>query len=634
MSGNVLEFFIKMTDLTGRAIASATTNVKKFARNVATELGLVKKTLDNGLAPEKFIRTEEVLNRFALAMDRAGVKGKDFADAYDTLQTRLNEFNKTGENADALVQHFKLSMEDLGFSAKQVESGLAMLQNCRVKVEKSGKEVSTRFSALRAMNAALRGDIAGLSAELTKLLPKFREAGVAGAKGMFIAGAAVASVIKLFGALKDLAKTAFNLGGPPKEIREVNARMSDMRSHASAFAASMEAARESATGITEQLNGEIDALERLTKAQNNLARAQELATANSQYETDEINAKYDRMNAEAEERASQSRRNLQRNDIQDEIKRLNAEIEEATKRRDESRAAATRLLEAAKEAQGGTWSKVWRGALSFTGLTGGNLDRANSLLIGQTNAANEADRAEEQIEEARKKLAQAKTKLRALESEEKTAEIQVETRKQTEANEEYSRDLAEYQREVKEAEREWRDAVREREAAEREAAKAARERHKERMRDAREEAAATRDVAAAAQSRLDAAKDYAAKAWGFYLDRDSLTAHDNDVDRNIEARKQYEKDYHSLTRGTDSRRFAQLRHLARDKGMDAVEDQLAEWRHKKSISLNTEATMRVAISEQEQREAYRDYKRAADAAERSADALEAIQTDIENGGEE
>jgi len=122
MSGNVLEFFIKMTDLTGRTIAKATANVKKFASNVAADLGIVKKTLENGLAPEKFVRTTAVLDRFGLAMDRAGISGQEFADAYDTLEKRLNEFNKTGKDADALVQHFKASMEDLGFSAKQVES--------------------------------------------------------------------------------------------------------------------------------------------------------------------------------------------------------------------------------------------------------------------------------------------------------------------------------------------------------------------------------------------------------------------------------------------------------------------------------------------------------------------------------
>ncbi|MBQ3340949.1 MAG: hypothetical protein IJG84_03565 [Kiritimatiellae bacterium] len=635
MSGNVLEFFIKMTDLTGRAIASATANVKKFARNIAADLGFVQKTLDSGLAPEKFVHTTAVLDEFARAMGRAGIKGKEFSDAYGALRTQLNEFNKTGEDSDALMQRFRASMENLGFSVKDVESGLAMLQQEMVKVEKSGKEAATRFSALRAINAALRGDFAALAAELTKLVPKFREAGVAGAKGMFIAGAAVTSVIKLFGALKDLVKTAFNLGGPPKEIREVNAKLSDIRTHASAFAASMEEARESAKGITEQLNSEIDSLERLTKAQNNLARAQELARANSQYETDEINAKYDRLNAEAGERAAKSRRDLQRDNLQAEAKRLNAEIEEATKRRDESRAAATKLLAAAKEKRGGWGRKRWGWAWAPTGLGSyfGNLDETRSILAGQTDAANEADMAEEQIAEARKKLLQVEAKLRALKSEEKTARIETETRKQTEANEEYSRDLAEYQREAKEAEREWRDAVREREAAEREAAKAARERHRERMRDAHEEASATREVAAAAQSRLDSARAQASEAWGFYLDRDSLASHNQGVDRGIEARKRYEREYRSLMNGRNYQRFRDLQRIARRDGMGAVEAQLSDWRSKKAISLDTEATMRVAVSEAEEAAARKAAIKTADAAERAAESLEAIQYAFEEGGE-
>lgn len=635
MSGNVLEFFIKLTDLTGRAIASATANVKKFARNVAEHMGLVKKSLDSGLAPEKFVHTEEVLDEFARAMGRAGIKGKEFSDAYGALRTQLNEFNKTGEDSDALMQRFRASMENLGFSAKDVESGLAVLQQEMVKVEKSGKEVSTRFSALRVANAALRGDFAALAAELTKIIPKFREVGAAGAKGMFIAGAAVTSVIKLLGALKDLVWTAFKLGGPPKEIREVNAKLSDIRTHASAFAASMEEARESAKGITEQLNSEIDAMERLTKAQNNLARAQELARANSQYETDEINAKYDRLNAEAGERAAKSRRDLQRDNLQAEAKRLNAEIEEAAKRRDAARVIASKLMESAKEKQGGWGRKLWGWAWAPTGLGSyfGNLDETRDRLASYSSANDEADKAEEQIAEARKKLLQVETKLRALKSEEKTASIETETRKQTEENEQYSRDLAEYEREVKEAEREWRDAVREREAAEREAAKAARERHRERMRDAREEADATRDVAAAAQSRLDAAKARASEAWGFYLDRDALAAHNQGVDRDAEARRQYAKDYHSLTHGGNYQRFRDLQRIVRRDGMDAVEAQLSDWRQKKTISLDEEATMRVAVSKAEEAAARKAVIKTADAAERTADDIAAIRATFEEGGE-
>ena len=638
MSGNVLEYFIKATDLTGRALSSAAANVKKYAKTIAAEVGLIQKTIDNGLAPEKFVHTEAVLDKFARAMDRAGIKGEEFADAYDTLQTRLNEFNKTGKDADALMQHFRASMEDLGFSAKNVEAGLAMLQQNMIKTADGGRQVSTRFSLVRVASAALRGDITALAVELTKIIPAFQRAGAAGAKGMFIAGAAVMAVIKALSAAKGLIATVFNFGAAPKEAREVSAAMLDAKNNATQFAEAMKDSRDAAADVTEKLNGEISALERLTKAQNELARAQALAAATTDYERDSINAHFDRLNAEAEERASQSRRDREKKTLEDEALRLQDEIAEAEHRRDEAREMATKLGTAARSRQVGFWRKLGGWVGSPFGLGGGYLEEAQSILAGSTNAWNEADKAESDIADLKRRLEKVRTKLSLAESEQKSASIDVEARKQREANNQQARDTAEYEREikeyeqeVKEAERAMREAAKEREQAEREAAKAAHEMHRLRMRDAQDELTAQERLKDAAQDRLDAAKDYAAKAWGFYLDRDALAAHNQSIDRDIAARAQYAKDYKSIR---NSDKYSRLLHIARNDGMDAVESQLAEWRRKKSISLDTEATMRVAISEQEQREAFRDYKRAADAAERSADALEAIQTDIENGGEE
>lgn len=633
MSGNVLEFFIKLTDLTGRAIATATANVKKFAGNVAESMGLVKKHLDSGLAPEKFVRTTTVLDKFAMAMDRLGIKGEEFNDAYDTMERRLNNFNKTGEDADALVQHFRASMEDLGFSTNQVEQGLAMLQQNMVKTTEAVKDNTTRFSLLRTVNAAARGDFAGMAAELTKVIPAFQKAGVAGAKGMAIAGAAVASVIKLLGALKDLVSTVFNFGTAPKDIRDMQGAVVEAQNSASMFADAMKEARDAAADMTEKLNGEITALERLTKAQNELARAQALAAATTDYERDEINARYDSLNAQASEKAAGDRRALKRKNLEDEAKRLEDEIEEAEKRRDDMRERAVQYAKKSKERMGG-WG---RSLLGYIGspfrLGGGYLEEATSISNASTTASNEAFKAEEEIAEARKKLAKVRDKLRLAETEEKAAKIETETRKQTEVNEEATRDLKEYEREVKEYEKQVRDATREREKAEKAAAKAASARHKQQMREAKEELAAEKELAKAAQTRLEAAKESVSKAWGFYLDRESLSTYDAGQDREIEARKQYEKDRQALMKGRYADEFRELRRIARRDGDDAVEAQLSEWRKKKSISLDTEATMRVALAEEEQRMAIEYAKETADAAERSAEALEAIQAAVVEGGE-
>ena len=83
----------------------------------------------------------------------------------------------------------------------------------------------------------------------------------------------------------------------------------------------------------------------------------------------------------------------------------------------------------------------------------------------------------------------------------------------------------------------------------------------------------------------------------------------------------------------NSERFSHLKHLARRDGMDAVEAQLSDWRQKKTISLDEEATMRVAVSEAEEAAARKAVIKTADAAERTADDIAAIRATFEEGGE-
>ena len=106
------------------------------------------------------------------------------------------------------------------------------------------------------------------------------------------------------------------------------------------------------------------------------------------------------------------------------------------------------------------------------------------------------------------------------------------------------------------------------------------------------------------------------------------------MDLDAEARKRYEKDRQSLMTGHDADKYKDARRLLMDEGMEAVERQFAEWRSRKSLSVDSEAAMRVALAEDEQREANRNLARATEAAERAADALEAIQGEMENGGDE
>ena len=647
MSGNVLEFFIKMTDLTGRTIAKATANVKKFASNVAADLGIVKKTLENGLAPEKFVRTTAVLDRFGLAMDRAGISGQEFADAYDTLEKRLNAFNKTGKDADALVQHFKASMEDLGFSAKQVESGLAMLQQNFVKSGTTGKEAMRDVrSGMRAAHftvGALNGNVYALGRAFTYVLGSIKKLGLSAAAltGITVAVYAITEIVtkcvhwwqekkKRMEEIKNLRfeKHLKDIGDAQKEINK------ELRDY------------------ERRLDGEIERKKKLIE-QNRKLQEQELELARIQAlsgktgtERDEVNRDFDAQKAELRARAEIAKAQV---DLESETDRaafianLEAKLQGPKSKieaqlRDLDKSVAD--MEKSKRAELDK-SKVWeQGPSSVYGPT--------MTARWKTAAEKERDFEEWQVsDEDYKKVKERRDRLKEqyddiiadLEEFAHRREKAVEKAKDAGTDAENTakdfdiemlrEEEGAWHRYYEELERLEAAAARQRERDAEAQAKLEERLRRQRIKDAEDEARRLEQIRDQSSSRLEAAKDYAAKAWGFYLDRDSLAAHDQDVDRNIEARKQYEKDKAQITTGRYADKFSELRHIARRDGMDAVESQLAEWRKKKTISLDTEATMRVALSENEQKEAMRDLQRSAEAAEDARDYLEQIVKELQ-----
>ena len=162
--------------------------------------------------------------------------------------------------------------------------------------------------------------------------------------------------------------------------------------------------------------------------------------------------------------------------------------------------------------------------------------------------------------------------------------------------------------------------------------------YEQRVADARkahqEEMASLREQAGAAQSRLAAAQQQVATAWGWYRDKDSLRSQIAEWEADAAARKQYAKDYRSLTSGVRSEQYSEARHLQRMGHYDELEDRIGEWRRKKMLSVDEEATMRVALAKDEERQAQKALDEINEAAQRTADALEAIQSTIEQGGGE
>ena len=129
----------------------------------------------------------------------------------------------------------------------------------------------------------------------------------------------------------------------------------------------------------------------------------------------------------------------------------------------------------------------------------------------------------------------------------------------------------------------------------------------ERKRLSREISDSQRDEAAA-RDRLAAAQSAVHQAWGWYRDKDSLKAQLEEEKTDAEAEKQFEKDFDKLK-------------FRRD------------WREAKNLSLDQEAVRRVALAREEEKAAQEYAKQTADASQRAADALEAIEAAFEGGGQ-
>lgn len=647
MSGNVLEYVIKATDATGRAVSAALNRVRTFTASVRQSMSSVKASLGVGEVEERFVRTGEVLDRVGLALDRLGVKGEEFNDVYDTLKTRLDEFNRTGEGFESVLQHFRKSMEDVGMSSKNIERGVEVLKSGLTGFGTSGKAAATDvrrgFRALHAAVGALNGNVYSLGQAFVGLLGSMKKLKISAAAltGISLAVYAITEVLakcvnwwkekkrrmeeiqnlRFEKTLKSYAdaQTEVNRGLTKYERQlgyESERKKKLIEQNAKLIEQELELARVRALNGT--AGEERNAVNRDYDAQVALLRAKtEIEKAQVDVESGVDLAAYI---AKAEAKLAQMKPKVEK-----QLAALDAEVKksEDAKRRDlasalvwEARGPATtygqsmvarRKTDDEKEREFEEWT----------------LSDADYKRL-----ADRRDRLKEQLDGIVTDLEDFKDRKRRAIDRANDARIEIEEVAQDHDNgawRDYEQAMHDYYDKLERLEA---DAARQAERDAEAVRKAEERRHAERMRNAEAEAKAARAAMGEAEGRLAAAKDYAAKAWGFYRDRDALASHNADVDADIEARKRYEKERKAVTDGRYADKFGELRRLASDGGTDAVEAQLAEWRRRKSISLDTEATMRVALSENEQKEAMRNLQRAADAAEAAQSSLDEIKKEL------
>lgn len=154
--------------------------------------------------------------------------------------------------------------------------------------------------------------------------------------------------------------------------------------------------------------------------------------------------------------------------------------------------------------------------------------------------------------------------------------------------------------------------------------------HDQKVADATAELEASKEQLSAAQERASAAQAAVSQAWGWYKNKDSLKAQIASEEGDLAAQKQYQKDYYSLIHGRNADKFAEAKELQRLGHTDKLEEQMAKWRKGAfGLSVEDEATMRVALAKDAEKDANRDLMRVAENTENLAEILAVLK-----GGEE
>ena len=430
----------------------------------------------------------------------------------------------------------------------------------------AGSAASKSFASLEMILGLCHGSTEQVAKAIAALSEKFPALAKVGVGTLGAIGAAVASVISLASALKDLVVTVFNLDAVPKEVREIHLKFVDLNNAAELFKVKMDEAREVAEKQKKIYDEEVDAINRMTKAQNELKRAQELSLAVTQEQKDEINRRYDSANAEADETAAQDKRDNERRSLIDERFRIQREIKQARKQQSEYR-------------------KLF----------------ANGGQVG----TDEALAARDTIERKNKELEDNQRKLDAIDREDELAQTLIETRKvkeetaaveAEEKREEEAKKAAEKiaEEQKKKAEDQKRDELKQIEEIKRERIKAEQELHKLKVDNLKDEIDKQKSAADSQKSVASAAQTEFDRAFAMYRSPEQAAAQ-------IAEERDYAADYKQLQK--DASRYGgkwRIDELSRLMAAGDTQGQAAkleEWRKSSRFTPEVEAMVRAAAAD-------------------------------------
>lgn len=634
MGNHVLEYAIKLTDKVSVVAESVANGVKKMAKTAASAMSRFKRDMDVGPVEEKLIKTKEVLEKFENVFARLVPNGETLSRVMDNLEHDCDGFNKGLIDQTELFKDVASMMEDYGASEKQVAQGMDVLKSKLVEAGKTGASMGDNmgrgFRIAHLAAAVLNGNVYSLTRALSLASKQFKAFQIS-AGAMTVIGAAIMGCVivgqKLYEAFKKHREEMERI--QQLRLEETLKNISDVQAEVTReIAKSNSALQDEVSHNAEILNQKRDQL----KIENELARATELRAAKTEKEKRAINEIHDAYNRELEREKELANLELTHGSNEDRIAKYGVAIAKLQKAADEingPQSDANRRVRSMEDAYKRN-IKDYTGGQVFTSVYGVAM---TTPIVKRTEeekrkefedwkltdenykkAKEAAERLNEQRKSLNDQIEKLKTDRRRLETQNKELEGK--------ADIEYNRGVLE----------EYNHFIQAQEKYETDVNKALRKKATERVSILKAELEEQRRVMAAQvsiaeqghQQALAEADRRVAEAWGFYKDRDSLAAHDADVDKDIAAGDQYAKDYHTLTHGRDSGKYAHLKYLADHKGDQAVEEQLSEWRRKKSISVDSEATMRVALANREQTAA-RDYaQETAEATQAARDYLATI----------
>lgn len=623
---NVLEYWIRAKDATAEAIQSAIDRVKRLSAQVNASMEKVKKAFAKPAdASERFIRTTNVLDSIGRALDRCGVEGQEFNDVYDTMEKRLNDFNRTGEGAAQLFEHFRNSMADVGMTAKQIESGIEMLKRNMVNMGTSGKDVAktirTDFRGLHAVTQALTGNVFAAGRAFTWLLGHIKKLNLSAnalsgiSLGVFALTELVSKAVgwwkekkqkleeiqnlKFEDTLKDVADAQKDVN---RELRDEERRISDNVEKKKALIeqnrklmeqeiefARIEALRGKTGTERDAINRDFDAQRAALKAKTDIEKAQ--AEAEGQNATAEMIARL-----EARLAPQKARMEAQLDALDKEVKAKEDEekryLKEEAVRIENSGyfgpGAGFNYRKLTKEEQESAFSE-WRAEDEDYRKLREKRDRLKDQYDGIVDDMSDFAR---KREKATEKARQLQTDIGNIETD---YNLDI-WRSQEEEMNAYYEDLARYEEEAaREAER---NAEKQR--------RLERQFHNERMREAQDELNDTKRQEGEAERRLSAAQSQVKEAWGWYRDKGQMKAQIDEFKAQQEAEKRWAIDFQKL------------------------KDKRRDWRDIEfgQLSADEEAVRQVAFAKEEEAAAQEALNKLVEQGEQQTEALLAIQQEL------